>query len=185
MQMTKLGRVGNWIQVSANVGILAGLLLVGLQMKQNSDLLKIQLSYAESGRYIQNERVMWGENPAEIWAKSIEKPALLTLAEQRVIESIIWVNVEEWQAAYRLSKLNLMEDEWKDRVRNEVSFILANDFGRAWWTMTTDEKNQTEGLGEFYNFVNSELASKPNRNKNFFYEIMQNIKSGNTSEGNE
>jgi hypothetical protein len=183
--MTKLGRVGSWLQVSANLGILAGLVLVGLQMKQNSDLLRVQLSYAESGRYIQNERVMWGENPAEVWAKSIQNPAQLNLAEQRIIESIIWVYVEEWLAAYRLSKLNLMEDEWKDRVRKEVGFILANEFARIWWKIKSEDKDETKGLAEFFDFVNSELASRPNRNKDFFNEIMEQMESKNGSDDNQ
>ena len=38
----------SWLQVGANLGIILGLVLVGLQLKQNSDLLKIQLLYQES-----------------------------------------------------------------------------------------------------------------------------------------
>ena len=65
-----------------------------------------------------------------------------------------------------LSKPDLMEDEWKDRARKEVGFILANKFGRARWKMIT-EIDATEELREFYDFVDSKLASKPSRNKIF------------------
>jgi hypothetical protein len=162
------GRIGNWLQVSANLGILAGLVLVGFQMQQNSDLLRTQLSYEESSRYIQNEQIMWGENPAAVWAKSIETPHDLTLAEQRIVESILWVNVEEWRAAYRLSKIGLLGNEWKDRIADEAGFMLGNDYGRAWWKSSTKGKP----MNEFVETVNSVLAASPNRTVEFFNEVM-------------
>jgi hypothetical protein len=169
--MMNVGRIGNWLQVSANLGILAGLVLVGFQMQQNSDLLRTQLSYQESSRYIQNEQVMWGENPAEVWAKSIESPSDLTLAEQRIVESILWVNVEEWRAAYRLSKIGLLGNEWKERVTGQAGYMLGNDYGRAWW------KSSTEGepSNEFVETVNSVLAASPNHTAEFFSEVMEEL----------
>ena len=166
-----IGRIGNWLQVSANLGILAGLVLVGFQMQQNSDLLRTQLSYEESSRYIQNEQIMWGENPAAVWAKSIESPNDLTLAEQRIVESILWVNVEEWRAAYRLSKIGLLGSEWKDRITDEAGFMLGNDYGRAWWKTSTED----EVGNEFVETVNSVLAASPNRTVEFFGEVMEEL----------
>ena len=32
-------KTSNWLQVTANLGIVAGLILVGVQLKQNADLL--------------------------------------------------------------------------------------------------------------------------------------------------
>ena len=45
MNFEKLNR---WLQVSANIGIVLGLVLVGFQLKQNSELARIQLLYEES-----------------------------------------------------------------------------------------------------------------------------------------
>jgi hypothetical protein len=36
-------KLGYWLQVSANIGILAGLILVGLQMTQSNSLAATQL----------------------------------------------------------------------------------------------------------------------------------------------
>ncbi|MBT4522626.1 MAG: hypothetical protein HOC23_21725 [Halieaceae bacterium] len=69
------------LQIVANLGIVVGLLLVGIQLTQNSDLLKIQLLYEESDRAIQLESLLVGEEAASVWAKSIEAPEHLTLAE--------------------------------------------------------------------------------------------------------
>ena len=167
----KLSNIGSWLQVSANLGILAGLVLVGLQMRQNSDLLKIQLSYEESSRYIQNEQVMWGESPSEVWAKSIDTPEGLTLAEQRIIESIVWANVQEWRAAYKLSTLGLMGNEWNDRIDNEAAFLLSNRYGKAWWKANFE--NQFED--EFVQAVSAAIKARPKRTNVYFNEIMENL----------
>ena len=164
-------KYSGWLQVSANLGILAGLVLVGFQMQQNTNLLKTQLIYDESSRYIQNERLMQGENPAEVWAKSIESPSELTLAEQRIIESIIWVSVEEWRSAYALAKIGLLDDEWKTRVTNEAGFLLGNEYGRAWWK-TVSEGNPSD---EFNKTVSTALAASSRGAKESFAEIMANV----------
>lgn len=87
MDFVKLNR---WLQVSANIGIVLGLVLVGFQLKQNSELARIQLLYEESNRAIELETEVVGERAAEVWAKSIQAPEDLTLAEIRIMEALLW-----------------------------------------------------------------------------------------------
>jgi len=127
-------KLSNWLQVAANVGIVIGLLLVGVQLKQNSDLLKTQLLYEESHRAIDLETQVVGENGAEVWAKSITDAKSLSLAEQRVMEALLWSFTEQLRATRMLAELGLLEDEeWRIRVNSETAFFLANEYGAAWW----------------------------------------------------
>jgi len=124
----------NWLQVSANIGIVLGLVLVGLQIKQSSDLAKIELLYEESRRFVEFETMVVGENAAEVWAKSLEEPENLTLAEVRIMESLLWSFVEQLRGTYRLAQLGLIDEEdWRNRVENEVTFYLSDPYSRAWW----------------------------------------------------
>ena len=134
----------NWLQVSANIGIVLGLVLVGLQIKQSSDLAKIELLYEESRRFVEFETMVVGENAAEVWAKSLEEPENLTLAEVRIMESLLWSFVEQLRGTYRLAELGLIEEEdWRNRVENEVTFYLSDPYSRAWWNNYAgpDKKN--------------------------------------------
>jgi hypothetical protein len=127
-------KVGNWLQIVANVGIVVGLLLVGVQLKQNSDLMKTQLLYEESQRAIALETLVVGESGAEVWARSISDAGDLSLADQRIMEAMLWSFVEQLRATRMLSELGLLEnEEWKARVHGESAFYLANDYGAAWW----------------------------------------------------
>jgi len=130
----KHGKVGDWLQIMANIGIVVGLLLVGVQMKQNSDLLKTQLLYEESQRAITLETLVVGENGADVWARSISGTSNMSLADQRVMEALLWSFVEQLRATRMLGELGLLDDdEWKARVVAESAFWLANDYGAAWW----------------------------------------------------
>lgn len=130
----KLEKLNRWLQVTANIGIVLGLLLVGVQLKQNSDLSKTQLLYEESQRAIELETEVVGENAAEVWAKSLTDARSLTLPEQRIMEAILWSFVEQLRASHMLADLGLLDDdEWRARVDSDAGFYLGNPYGRAWW----------------------------------------------------
>ena len=129
------GKLGNWLQISANIGIVFGLLLVGVQLKQNSDLIKIQLLYEESYRATELEARVIGENAAEVWARSLTNAKSMSLADQRIMEALLWSFTEQLRASRMLADLGLLDDEeWRARVESDAAFFLANEYGVAWWT---------------------------------------------------
>ena len=83
-------KFGYWLQVGANVGILAGLVLVIIQMNQNSQLLRVQLIKQEGDSYVANEMAIAGENYAEVWARILDNPYDPLPADMRVMESSLW-----------------------------------------------------------------------------------------------
>lgn len=129
-----IGKLNNWLQVTANIGIVLGLVLVGVQLKQNSDLARMQLLSEESQRLVDFELEVVGERGAEVWAKSIEDPENLTLAEVRIMEALLWGFAENLRGTYRLAELGLLEEEdWRTRVDSEVTFFLSDRYSRSWW----------------------------------------------------
>ena len=129
-----LSKTNNWLQIVANLGIVVGLLLVGVQLKQNSDLLRTQLLYEESDRAMQLEALLVGEDGAKVWAKAMEDPEHLTLAEQRIMEALLWSYTEQLQSVRRLAELGLLDDtDWRLRVQTEAGFFYGSRYGTAWW----------------------------------------------------
>jgi hypothetical protein len=127
-------KLNKWLQVSANIGIVLGLVLVGFQLRQNSELARIQLLYEESNRAIELETEVIGEQAADVWAKSIQAPEDLTLAEIRIMEALLWSFMEQLRGTYRLAELGLLSDQdWRRRAESEVTFYLSDPYSRAWW----------------------------------------------------
>lgn len=141
-------KLNKWLQVSANIGIVLGLVLVGFQLRQNSELARIQLLYEESSRAIELESEVVGERAAEVWAKSIQAPEDLTLAEIRIMEALLWSFTEQLRGTYRLAEQGLLSDEdWRVRARSEVTFQFSDPYSRAWWkNFSTGNSNLPEEL---------------------------------------
>ena len=122
-------KVGTWLQVGANVGILIGLVLVMLQMQQNESLLEAQLRFSFHDRNVVIETAMLGEEPAAVWAKMHTRPAELNLQEQRVAEAILYSAADSWRSLYDLYEVGLMTDkEWRDAVQRDSSYV----FNHGW-----------------------------------------------------
>jgi hypothetical protein len=167
----KSQKLSNWLQIAANVGIVIGLLLVGVQLKQNSDLLKTQLLYDESRRAVDLETLVVGENGAEAWAKSISDPKNMSLPEQRIMEALLWSFVEQLRSTRLLAELGLLEDEeWRLRVKSESAFYLGNDYGKAWWESYSTGNNSLPD--DLIAEVNSRLSEV---NKNFTADYAKSV----------
>ncbi len=74
-------RVNKWLTLGANVGVLAGLMLLVAEIRQNTEVSEIQF-YIER-RTIVNElnQVMLDAETSEVWIKSIADPQALSPSE--------------------------------------------------------------------------------------------------------
>jgi hypothetical protein len=133
--MTMNSQLGSWLQLGGNLGILIGLILVGLQMRQSTELLELQLRKTEAENYISSDLSVLGEEWPRVWQKQFDDPKGLTLAEQRILEATLWAdNVYRWASNYRLYEDGLTEaDEWQSQVDTDIAWVLGNPYGRAWW----------------------------------------------------
>ncbi len=127
------GKMATWLQIAANVGILGGLILVGLQINQNSELIRLQIIYDDSRRLSDMELMYVGERGADAWAKAIDDPGSLDRAEQKVVESFLYSTFEMWRSMYYLHRQGLIGDEWAYRIKTEVPYYYGHTYGRAWW----------------------------------------------------
>ena len=121
-----MGKLGNWLQVGANIGILAGLILVGLQMQQNERLLKIQLLNQINESAATFETTVGGEDIAAVWAKSVETPDQLTLADMRALEAVLYAPLVQWINLYRLHESGITEDnKWRTEVITNAGYYYG------------------------------------------------------------
>ena len=149
-----------WLQLSANVAILAGLVLVIFQLRQNADLLEFQILKQDADSYIAAELMMIGENYADTWQKMIEEPENLNLAELRAIDSHLWAHdIVRWRNMYDLHSRGLLDEgAWKRRVREDLEYELAHPYGRAWWAEMREIPDLPRELVEF---IDDGLAKAP------------------------
>ncbi len=122
------------LQLLANIGIAIGLVLVGLQMRQNEKLMQMQIMTQHSQAFIESEASLAGENVAEIWQKSVEDPLNLSFAEMRALESQTYAPLMRLSNVYQLYEMGLIDEtEWKSRLNQDAEWFFGTPYGRAWW----------------------------------------------------
>ena len=172
--MNSMSRMSRWAQLMGNVGVLLGLILVGVQIKQNTDAITAQIFTASHESSLQLEYTMLGENAAHVWAKSIESPRDLTLAELRIIEAYIWAEVSRWRFSYEMGAAGYVaNDEWQILVNKQAFFFLGNPYGRSWWRAL--KSSQTNLPPELIYLVDKNLEILDAGTAEWFSKIVEGI----------
>lgn len=120
-----------WLQVVSNVGILIGLLLVGLQMKQATEIAAAQLQsdglVATMGAY----EMLAGEGLPVAWSKAMQNAPDLTDAELAAIQAFL---SREAISLYRLESLGGIGFNPTPGTINKWVFVyLGNDYTLRWF----------------------------------------------------
>ena len=123
-----------WLTLVANLAILAGLVLVAVELNQNSQLARTALIAEGSALENQIWTPLIGELPGEIIAKAVECPQRLTYADFMALDGFLYTSFNDVYREYELHKEGLFtEEEWKAEVEAYAHWFLGNDFGRVWW----------------------------------------------------
>jgi len=166
------GKLNNWLQIAANLGILFGLILVGFQMRQNSELLGAELVFMENQRSIDYARALAGENPSAVFAKHLTDLEDLSLQEQIEIDAFYYLHFENWKSMYYLASIGLSEDEWKIRIDEDAQYLLDNPYGKARWESA--QKGTPQDIVEYVNNVLERAPFGPDGGTHQYYESIFN-----------
>ena len=152
--MTISDNVKSWISLLTNIGVLVGLFLLVIELKQNSQQLELQLQFQANQKMFENNRDLAGENIAVIFAKAITTPEELTFEEGLAASSHIinWLNI--WEDKFFIYKAGLIsEQEWKRDLEASLGWILGSSFAKKVWLSTSSEFEP-----EFSEYVDSQLV---------------------------
>jgi hypothetical protein len=165
-------RLSNWLQITANVGILGGLVLVGFQLEQNGEVLQAQMMSAESQSVIDQEMQIVGEQGAAAWVSAMSDPINVSPEHHRVMESIYWSAIESWRHIEELSDLGLADVDPRPRVADEAGWYFGNTYGRAWWNTRRDDSELSDDLRKV---VDDALELNPNFTADIHSRLIEEI----------
>lgn len=157
MNSDKLGR---WLTLAANMGVIAGLILVAVQINQNTAITKAQIA---NDNYIADmtlELAMMGENPADSFHKAVYTPDELTTADAVVLDRYFNYGMVQIQRLQKMDELGMAYEGWRERV-NYLSWHFGNEVGRRWWNQVKDD--YPEEFREYVDNILTEDNSSENR----------------------
>lgn len=127
-----LAELISWIGIAANVGVVAGLVLVALQLRQNARITRAQVANDWFLADMQLELAMMGENPAATWAKAVFSPDDLDLTEAAILDRYFNFGLVQIQRLQKMHALGVADAEWMERT-SYLTWHLGNEVGRRWW----------------------------------------------------
>ncbi|NKC00030.1 MAG: hypothetical protein GKR90_16235 [Pseudomonadales bacterium] len=164
-------KIGHWLQVGANIGILAGLIMVGLQINQASYLVRNQLVSDQASDRMSTMENMLGENPAEIFAKAVTTPDQLTDAELVVMDSWMTREIIYARRVRQLVDSNIYPSEAWENHRGVIDYAFGSKFGRKWWEVSRSQFVESDP--RVVELVDSVIENLPNDDdwKDYLAEI--------------
>ncbi len=166
-------RLASWLQITANIGILGGLILVGFQLQQNSEILRAQMLSAESRSVIDQEMQIIGEEGATAWVSAMSDPSNVSPEHHRIMEAIYWNTIESWRHTEQLANSDLVDVDPLSRVTQEAAFYFGNTYGRAWWAVRRDGALISDELKKI---VDEEINTRPNYTVDIHDQLIAEIR---------
>lgn len=126
--------VGNWIQSSANIGILLGLVFVGFQMQQDKELKRADLVFANLESFFHQNNTILGDASAETFAKAAMTPDELTDADIVILLNYFDSRLLQWNQWQILEDSGLIGPEWQalSDLPWEFGTEVGNRFARQY-----------------------------------------------------
>ena len=122
-----------WIEIGSVLALVGGLVLVSAQIKQSTDITRIQLDTSVRQNWRTVDSTRQSEEFAKVLATSIERPQDLTLAEFIELDAYylgvtdqLSAFASHYRAGYR-GDLSL-----KNTIEINVEIYFGNAFAKAW-----------------------------------------------------
>lgn len=123
----------DWAGIIGTFSVVAGLVLVAYQISQASLLIRAELGSQSYDRFFAIGQTYSDAAFANVWAKSLEDPKNLTLAEIIQLDGFLTSIGDTLDAEVWLFELGIFEGSFDADARQWAEFIDSSPFATAWW----------------------------------------------------
>jgi hypothetical protein len=127
--------LGQWLQVGANIGILAGLVLVFAQLEQSNDITAAELFSDILESTVVRDLALLGETPEVSMTRVLLDPDSATNEDYFVADMVYMATLRQFNRALVLSRAGLYGTDSGINARGFVLInyhLFASAYGLAW-----------------------------------------------------
>ncbi len=126
------GSTRSWVEIGSVLVLVGGLAMVSAQIKQSTDITRIQLDTSVQQNWRTVDSTRQSEEFAKVLAKSIERPQDLTLAEFFELEAYYLGVLDQLEAVATHVESGYRESTLEDTFANNAELYFGNTFAKAW-----------------------------------------------------
>lgn len=161
-------RVGHWLTLAANLGVIVGIAFLVLEIRQNSDIAtaQVRLDYAAGWRSIDEQRQ--DEAFAQVYAKSILSPGDLSFSEVIQLDGYYIGVIDQMLSAHTASRAGLRSGLFEDVAKQVALGYFSNAYGQAWWQQAREAWSNYDV--EFQRVMDEAIAAAGRQGNREYYE---------------
>ena len=127
------GKTRSWIEIGSVLALVGGLVLVAAQIKQSTDITRVQLDTSVRQNWRTVDSTRQGEEFAKVLAKSMQHPQDLTLAEFIELDAYYLGVTDQLSAFASHSRAGYRGDlALKTTIEINAEIYFGNSFAKAW-----------------------------------------------------
>jgi len=133
--------INKWLTLVANFGVLAGILLLGFEIDQANRTTRAEMISIHQDRWIAIDQSWQEADFAIAWARAIESPEDLTIAEMIQISGHLWAYMDHISSLHELEELGFLSDEVgtaQSFIGFNTRYFFGNEFAQKWWHENKD-----------------------------------------------
>jgi hypothetical protein len=133
---SRLDHVARWLALAANVGVVLGLILVIVEVRQNAELTRTQMEQRKNDFLAEIEFSPATRESAEVWVKAIRTPESLTDAEMKMVEAHLVSLMLQWDHLFQMERSGLVtRAHVRQHIANSAPYYFGSRFGKNWWRL--------------------------------------------------
>jgi hypothetical protein len=132
-QSLNLERFGGWLAVLANVGVIAGLVLLAVEIRQNSQIVRADALANLLAGQSSAETAFMGDDTAAAMATALVSPAEMT--DEEILQMWAYLNtaVISAEQTYSMYSLGLATQSDRESAAKKAADWISYPFARIWW----------------------------------------------------
>jgi hypothetical protein len=119
--------------VLANVGVIAGLVLLAVELRQNSQIVRAEAILSHLAGQSSAETSFMGDDTAAAMATALAAPEDLTDEEILQMWAYLNTSVISAEQTYSMYSLGLATEEDRQSAAKKAADWISFPFGRIWW----------------------------------------------------
>jgi hypothetical protein len=132
----RLDRLNRWLTLGANIAVLAGLIMLIVEVHQNAALTRTAMEQQKNDLLAQIEFSIAKREMADVWVKSIRTPEALTDTEARMVESHLVALMLQWDQMLQMEEAGLVSrDHARQHIQNSAAYYFGSRFAKHWWKL--------------------------------------------------
>lgn len=162
-------RVSHWLSLAANLGVIAGIAFLVLEMRQNRDIATTQMRLDVSAVWRSIDGQRQDGSFAQVYEKSILRPTELSFREIIQLDAYYMGVIDQMLNSAQMSAAGLHRLRLHDAANDIAIVYFSNEFAQAWWQQTSQHWPDLE----FKEIMDEAVEAVGEQGNQAFYEGIQ------------